>query len=420
MKLAFHALVVTLAAVAATGCEEPAADTLGPLAPRSACRVVVIAIDYRSSSVSLVTPTGQVCAPDIVDSGSRAPALLTALSGDVVVPSGPTPDGQIYLIDRYPNAVLTRLDAASGAVLGQLALSPGFAGNPQDLVTIDAHTAMVSRLQANPEPPDPTSPTTDPDAGGSDLLFVDTVTDQRLGTLSLASHATPGFDAQPTQLARLGERDHHVWVGLSHLDRQFATAGPGRVLGVDPLARTVTNTVDLPGMKNCGHLVATASDAAVQGIWVACSGLFKEGGAAQLAASGLAFIAADGTVLWTGHAADLGGQPIGFGLGALSSAHSSDRVLAVGVGSTATDAPDHLLLVDRRTGTATPILATAPFTLGQIAVTPSAILVADADPRTPLLQRLTLGADGVPREDGTIQVSRTGLPPRAIAMYLTP
>ena len=397
-----------LALLAGTAvCADPTADSLGPLAPRSACRVVVITSDYRSSSVSLVTPSGQVCAPDIVDSGSRAPALLTALSGDVVVPSGPTPDGQIYLIDRYPNAVLTRLDAASGAVLGQLALSPGFAGNPQDLVVVDGHTAMVSRLQANP------AASTAPDDGGSDLLFVDTVTDQRLGTLSLASHADPGFDAQPTQLARLGAR---VWVGLSHLDRQFATAGPGRVLEVDPVSRTVTNAVDLAGLKNCGHLVATASDADLQGIWVACSGLFKEGGAAQLAASGLAFVAADGTVVWTGHAADLGGQSFGFGLGALS----SQRVLAIGVGNTSTDTPDHLLLVDREAGTATPLLATAPFTLGQIAVTPDAILVADADPQTPLLHRLTRPVDGLPSEAGATQVSRTGLPPRAIAMYLTP
>ena len=80
-------------------------STEAPLEPTdsadvSGCPLVAIHSDYQTTSVSLLSEDGTLCADSILHSGSVAPRLLTALSGDVVVPSAPALSGELVLIDR--------------------------------------------------------------------------------------------------------------------------------------------------------------------------------------------------------------------------------------------------------------------------------------------------------------------------------
>lgn len=371
------------------------------LLPRSRCAVAVVASDYRSSSVSLLAADGSPCATDVVHSGSRPPGLLTALSGDLTLPLSPPPagvDAEVVLIDRYPNGIISRLDAADDEVIAQVAVAPGFAGNPQDVLRLDAATALVSRLQRDPADA----------SAGSDLLVVDWQTGAPHDRIVLDAAADPGFDPMPTRLARTGA---DVWVGLAHLGPRFDAAGAGRVARVDAERRALDGVVAIEGAHNCGHV---AADPAGRGVWVACSGSFAQRGAPQLARSALAWIdARSRAVAWHVSAEDLAGAPLGFSLAALD----DQRALVVAVGDLEAAAPDRLLLVTRATGVATPLLEAGPFELGAILVSPEAglVLVAVADVERPRIE--TLGLVDLVRGRGITGYSRTGLPPRQLAFF---
>ncbi|MFO0744794.1 MAG: hypothetical protein U1F43_03850 [Myxococcota bacterium] len=402
-SLGFLCVVPCLAA-----CDDAAPDP-SEILPRAECAIAVVASDYGSSSVSLLAADGRPCASDIVHSGSRPPGLLTALSGDVVLPTSAPPAGspsELVLIDRYPNGVVTLVDPDSTklAVQSQYAVAPGFVGNPQDMLRLGDGTALVSRLQKNPEP---TPEAIDFD-DGSDLLIIDLIDGHRVGRIDLTAAAEPGFDPTPGLMAAAGGL---VWVGLSHLTTDLVSAiGPGRVAAVDADARELVATVPLAPFTNCGQLAASPS-----GVWVACSGKFKGRVDAQVEQSGLAWIdAATREVMWSGGAVELGGAPFGLSLAALD----DQRALAVSLGDIGVHSPDHLVVIDRRDGSATPLLAsTDAFEIGGILPSPEAgvVLVAVADIYAPRIERLSL--DRLARLEPITQSSATGLPPRLLSFF---
>lgn len=380
------------------GCD---ADTTGAedLLPRSRCAIAVVASDYRSSSVSLLAVDGRPCATDVVHSGSQPPGLLTALSGDVTLPMsipGPGTTTDVVLIDRYPNGIVTRLDPEDDEVLAQYAVAPGFAGNPQDVLVLDAETALVSRLQR------------DAQGGGSDVLVIDWRDGATRDRIALDAAAAPGLDPMPTRLARTGD---DVWIGLAHLSGRFDAAGAGRVAVIDLARRELALVVPIEGAVNCGHVAADRESA---GVWVVCSGSFAQRGAPQLERSAVAWIdTTTRAVAWQAAAIDLVGAPLGFSLAAID----ARRALVVAVGDLATDAPDRLVLVDRVTGATMSILASGPYALGAVLVSPEAglALVAVGDVEQPRIERVRLSDLG--REPAIIGYSRTGLPPRQLAFF---
>ncbi len=390
------------------------------LPPRDTCVLAVVASDYVSTAVSLLTSDGTLCAPDIITSGSRPPGLLTALSGDVTLPSEPDPAGLLYLIDRFPNAVVTAVDPLTSAVRTQLAVSPGFAGNPYDIAFIDGPPSiLLTRFGSNPNAASPE---------GSDLLRVADVTSR----IDLAPYADAGFEPMPDQLARAADR---LWVGLTHLATDFSTAAPGRVLALDPATLAVTHTLDLAPLQNCGTIVSSSATA---GLWVVCSGLFRASPTGpQRDHSGLAWLSpaltpdpnapASAATLplapsWLRRAADLHppgveGRPLGFTLAALD----DDHALIVALGDLATKLPDRLLLVSRTADSVVTVAESeSPYELGAVLPRPveRLILVADANPRKPRVRRFSWPTDAEPSHELTpIDVSPSGLPPRHIAVF---
>ncbi|MFI5308898.1 MAG: hypothetical protein ACHQ53_16185, partial [Polyangiales bacterium] len=154
----------------------------------------VVSTDYSVTSVSLLKPDGTPLQRDFVDSGSSSAGLVTALSGDVILPTRAGDPGVLVLLDRFRTDVVTRIDLRSGEILGQVkTIAPNaqsnttYSSNPHDYVYIDPGTAWITRYEPN----------TNAGAGdadlGADLLRLD-----------------------PTRFVRTGDRiDFSQWNGLA-------------------------------------------------------------------------------------------------------------------------------------------------------------------------------------------------------------
>ena len=133
--------LTSLAALVTTSLACDGDPAAAPLPPRDQCVLAVVASDYSSTAISLLTSDGSLCAPDVITSGSRPPGLLTALSGDVVLPSGPDPAGRLHVLDRYPNGVVTTVDPTTSEVLAQLAV--GTLSDPHDIAFVDGPPSIL-------------------------------------------------------------------------------------------------------------------------------------------------------------------------------------------------------------------------------------------------------------------------------------
>jgi len=376
------------------------------------CRVAVINTDYVSTSVSVLDEDGTVCLAGVITSGSKPPGVTTALSGDVVLPTEPAPGGELVLIDRYPAAVLTFVDPASGVVRRQIGVGTGYPSNPHDVLFIDADTAWVTRYDQNPTP---SATAGDLDEGG-DLLVVNPVTGALVDRIDLAPWASSGMEPRPDRLAHVGDA---VWVTLGNLARRFDDGGSGLVVGLEPETGAFVGRAELSGLASCGGTLAVSP--AGDGAWVSCTGVFQRGDAPQLSASGVAWLGTDeiGAPVegFRMAAADIGpGRPVGHPLAALD----GQRALVVVLG-TLDGAPDLLYLVDRGTGAATPIgLETQAYSLNALLLAPGGrLLAADANRRRPRLRRVDLGEDGAVTGEAANVVTDpvVGLEPRALGWY---
>ena len=131
---------VALAVALMAGCDSapPPASVPSDLA---ACHYAVVASDFSSSSVSLLSDTGALCVDRVIDSGARPPGLATALSGDVALPSSCTTHGFV-LIDRQAG-VLSVLDRSTGEVNKQIVVAD-FASNPYDVAFVAPDAWLVA------------------------------------------------------------------------------------------------------------------------------------------------------------------------------------------------------------------------------------------------------------------------------------
>jgi hypothetical protein len=248
-------------------CDVPAPEgsTGGADTGSSACGagLVVASSDYGSSSVGVLGLDGRVASGALITSGAQVAGLSTSLSGDVVFPGTAPASGQIVLIDRYPNAVLTWIDPASGVVRGQLSVATGFGSNPQDYLELSPTKAYVPRHTSNP------SPGMVPLDHGGDVLVINPQTRAILSSI-VFEEAAP-FQPRPARMRLVGSS---VWLTLGRLDQDFQKAEDGRLVGLDPTTDAVRWTLDFPGVYNCSALAYQEKSALVA---VSCSGLVADG-----------------------------------------------------------------------------------------------------------------------------------------------
>jgi hypothetical protein len=279
-------------------------------------------------------------------------------------------------------------------VRAQTRLSPGFAGNPQDLLELDERL-LVSRLESNPEGSD-----------GSDLLILDKSL-APIGRIDLSAFADPGLDPMPTRLVAAGDL---IWVGLTHMSRaDFAVAGPGRLLALSRDLEVLAR-VDLPDLTNCGN-IATSGHA----LWAICAGHFRADREQRRAFGGLVRVplpASPPTAVtaltpdFMVAASEIG--PLAFPLAPVS----DEAAAVVLLGDLVTDEPDRLVIV-HSDGRVETLAETTPFSLSGLLYLPERqlLLAADSDARRPRLLRFSL-ATSPPTPLMPVVTSKTGLPPR--------
>lgn len=371
--------------------------------------IAVVGTDYLSTSISILEPgTGALLAEGVIHSGSAAPGLSMALSGDVVVPAAPNPLHQLFVLDRYPNSVVTILDGSTFEVTRQIPVGTGFAANPHDLLWLDPDKVYVTRYEANP------SPGRVPFDGGDDLLIVDPAAGAVVGRVSLSEATDPGLLARPERMVLAGDR---VWVALGHLAPDFKGAGPGRIVAVDPVRDAVEQVLDLPVVENCTGLIHLP---AREALIVACAGLFDAGRDAQIAASGLVAVdlspaTAAPTILRRG--VDGPGGAFAFDL----TVAAGRWLLAVRFGDLVAGTPDRLVAMDLDGVLEDVVIheAGSAFGVGGVLADDSGglVLVGDADPAAPRILRFRVDG-GAFTPDGEVDAHpKSGLPPRHLAFY---
>ncbi len=371
--------------------------------------IAVIGTDYLSTSVSILKiGTGTLLAEGVLHSGSAAPGLSVALSGDVALPGAPNLLHRLFLLDRYPGCVVTVLDGATFEVLGQISVATGFPANPHDLLWLQADKVYVARYDANP------TPGQEPFDGGDDLVVVDLEAGAVTGRIPLGGSADPGFQARPERMVLAGDR---VWVVLGHLTEDFDAAGPGRLVAVDPEEDAVAAVLDLPEVENCAGLL---HDPARETLYVSCTGLFSAGPADQLAGSGIVVVdleASPPAPTLLRRAADGLGRPFGFDL-----AIADGRwLLAVRFGDLVAGTPDRLVALDLDEGGAERVIheAGSAYGLGGVLADDSGgiVLVGEADPEAPRILRYRVDRGAFTPDGVIISHPKSGLPPRHLAFY---
>jgi len=392
-------------------------DALDPL---PASGFLVLSSDFSSTAIGVVSADGTtVETMRWLDSGTAAPGLVAALSGDVVLPTtGPASGAAI--IDRS-NDTITRF-CQSGALVGQVRVGTDtVAANPQDVLFVGAE-AWVSRYEPHPEADDADK--------GSDLLGLDADAMTRNGMrvdLSGFGGTVTGLDmegdpadvtvaARPSSIVQVGD---YAVVGLDRLPADFFGARgflPGAVAVVD-LATGDAELHELTDLANCGRVTPVPGGSQVL---VACGGYSNAGfgdAEGERSTAGLVRLAvgADGSVTeeasWSvdsdeGNLAAVGG----------TLSLDADRVLGVATGIFGVSGDD-LVITELSTGDQTVVdTASEAFALGGPAMLGSVVLVPDASSDGPAVWRFAVGSDGALTDMGDLTVD-AALPPRQIRAY---
>lgn len=279
--------VFCLSLLAAIGCdpENRGIEGIGPLGESG---YAIVASDGTATSVALLEPDGAMRKARFIDSGSASTGLVTALSGDVSLPTAGGQPGVLTVIDRFRTDVITRVNPESGEVLGQVKThrvanenATAYSSNPHDYVYVGPDEAWVTRFGPNPN-----VPVDDPDRG-SDLQRIDPTNFELGERISFAALNTEGtvtdtstgatqtvtVFARPSRMVRLGDK---LVVGLARLSQSFDAIGPGMVALVDLPSRRVEGFA-LPQADNCGTVAPLPSreNGDDRRVLVSCVGFFR-------------------------------------------------------------------------------------------------------------------------------------------------
>jgi hypothetical protein len=344
-----------------------------------------------------------------LNSGSAAPQLSQALSGDVVLPSAPLPGHPLVLIDQKNNA-LVWVNPGDCSVTRQLSVSTGFAANPHDVVAVAPNKLYVTRHSTNPNPsPDPS----DLDEGG-DLLVLDLDLGTAVARIDLSPYATAGVtNPNPDRARVLGGK---IFITLNTLSIDLVgQPGPGRVVVVDPTTDTVSSVIDLPAFKDCGAIVPVPGQEGA--LAVACSGAFADG-VNQVDGSGVALIdtsVAPATVQPL--MAATFGRPLSFADLAVASPTLAFVVVPGGMTGTP---PDSLWQFDFSRGVPQKLIdASGSWMLGGLVFDPATqrLFVGDADSPSPRLHVFDVGTSSPVELPSLASDPAKGLLPRFLGLY---
>ena len=404
------AFVLALPAFLGLACGSNATTESGSAGP-SGLAVIHNSSDYNSSLLSLVDPATATLAYDnCLNSGSKAPQLSQALSGDVVLPSAPLPGHPLVLIDRTNNALLW-VNPADCTVTRQMSVSTGFLSNPHDVVAVTPNKFYVTRNATNP------SPCADPSQldGGGDLLILDLDLGKPISRIDLSAYAAGGAGINPNP-DRARVFDGKIYVTLNNLNVDpKQTGGPGRVVVVDPTTDTVTSVIELPAFKNCGAVAPVPEqDGALA---VVCAGAWADG-PNQINASGAALIdtSTSPATVKTRIASDFG-RPLSL---AELAVVNSGVAFAIVSGDFSGSPPDQLWQFDFAGGVPQKVLdASADFVLGGLVFDPAArrLFLGDADPQAPRLHVLDVSGFPPAELPSVDSNPSRNLLPRALGLY---
>jgi hypothetical protein len=404
------ALLLSLPALFGLACGSDAPAASGSAGP-TGLAVIHGSSDYMSSLLSLVDPaTATLLHDNCLNSGSVAPELSQALSGDVVLPSAPLPGHSLVLIDRL-NSALVWVNPADCTVVRQLSVSTGFAANPHDVVAIAPNKFYVTRYKSNP------NPSTDPsdlDEGG-DLLVLDLDLGKAVSRIDLSPYAAGGAGINPNP-DRARVLDGKIYVTLNNFSADMVSqAGPGRVVVVDPTTDTVSSVIDLHDFKDCSAIVPVPGQAGA--LAVACWGALSDG-ANQFNESGVALIdtsVSPATVQPL--TATAFGRPVSF---ADLAVVSPTLAFIIVPGDFSGSPPDQLWQFDFTGGMPQKLLdASGAWVLGGLVFDPATLRVflGDADAQSPKLHVFDVSASS-PAELSTLNSDPAmGMFPRFLGLY---
>jgi hypothetical protein len=411
--------------------EDDAGDAPDGGSPDSPRGYAVVSGDYSVVSIGILHPDGELREREIIHSGSAPTGLVTALSGDVRVANNAADPGVLTLLDRFRTDVVTRLDLASGDVLGQVkthtpnaeSIDDAYSSNPQDYVFMNEGSAWVSRYEPNP---DVAASHID---RGADLFrlkpgdFERTTDRIDFSDWNSESEDADTIYARPSGMVRLGD---YVAVGIDAMSIGFDAAGTGMVALVDLEAQEIVQMLELDGLQNCGDIDAVPNDDTR--IAVGCTGFYR---GVQRDGAGLAIVKLEGDELSVEHVWRAKEHPSDalsiYGICALS----ATEVVATAAGGVEHDedgAPlqpnDKLFAIDLERGEQTEVLeAAASYVIGGAAYDASRrlLLVPDAttDNRgkpTAGIRRYERTPEGDFEELSTTKIDDI-LPPRQIRAF---
>lgn len=409
-------LVANLAfgSLSACGVESVSVDSGG--VDSSQRGYAVVNSDYQSVSVSLIGVDGELLSESFISSGSAEAGLSVALGGDVVLPSMPTADEELVLIDRSQAGVLTWLERETAAVRAQLNVGTGFQGNPHDYVKVSARKAYVPRFAWNL------------DSGkqqfdeGNDILIIDPSKPEITGRIDLmpALAGEPeGFYPAPDRAMLASGKLRVLAVGFNN---DFSDRVDSRLVSIDPGADRVEHVLVFEGMHSCSTLDVSPDGTALA---VACNGAFGQAPDSGYPDSGIVLVNVEATPSEVARfaAAELGGEMIS------SVAFVDDDTLLFttfgryNADLSAMEAPDTARLLDLEQGRllGEPIHESSklPYSLGDVSCAPAAstCAVTDAETDGGVLHYLRF-ADGAIDAHRMLKLDRDlGLPPRYLGNF---
>jgi hypothetical protein len=297
-----------------------------------------------------------VLSASIISSGSAPAGLTTALSGDVVLPSVAPRSGDIVLIDRYPNAVVTWVDPRTANVDRQLSVGTGFASNPHDYLEVSETKAYVTRYESN------ANAGRQPNDAGGDILIVDPRRPEITGRISLSMPGDGALFPRADRMLRVG---NDVWVILQRFDANFKTAGDARIVGVSIDDDAVVWSHDLSGVASCGAVAVSPSGRVVA---LSCTGVVTDADPSQRSA----IVLLDATVRPPVDLATLGAaSQLAAPLGASLAYAGESLLFGVVVGDRNAGRSDHAFTLDPTVGKAEVIAdAGAAFAFGDVRCLP--------------------------------------------------
>ena len=221
--------------------------------------LVALLSDYTSVQIALLSPEGNVLSESFLSSGSAPTSgLAFAFSGDTVLPSSPSPSGEVVLIDRFGTNVISWANPRTAEVRTQLAVGTGFESNPRDYLELSPSKAYVSRWGEN------SRAGTEPFDSGGNLLVIDPSAPAITGSIEL-----PRVDDVPPRPSGLTLLGSTAIVVLQRISRDFQVTAESQLVAVDIATDRVAWTLPIAGLKGCGRATPSLSR---ERLVVACSG----------------------------------------------------------------------------------------------------------------------------------------------------